>query len=69
MKKYRVYFNRIEEYYIEIKANSKDEAELFWEESDLEDEIETGNIKEEIVGICTKDEIKNFLSVDDKKAN
>jgi len=42
-KIYRIHYNRIEEFYIDIKAKNKQEARRKWKESDLQNEQETGN--------------------------
>ena len=42
-KIFRIYYNRIEEFYIDIKAKNKQEARRKWKESDLQNEQETGN--------------------------
>jgi hypothetical protein len=42
-KEYRVYYNRIEEFYIDIQARDEPEAREKWEKSDLQEEEETGN--------------------------
>ena len=42
-KIYRIHYNRIEEFYIDIEAKNKQEARRKWKESDLQNEQETGN--------------------------
>ena len=42
-KIYRIHYNRIEEFYVDIEAKNKQEARRKWKESDLQNEQETGN--------------------------
>jgi hypothetical protein len=42
MKTYRIYYLREEEFYIDLQANTIEEAKEKWEESDLQEEHETG---------------------------
>lgn len=43
MKTYRVYFNRIEEFYIDLEAKNKKQVKDLWDRNDLQEEEETGN--------------------------
>ena len=55
--KFRVYFNRVEEFYIDFEADSEEEARKMFDESDLQDEEETGNSDTIITGVYSKDEM------------
>lgn len=51
METYRIYYNRIEEFYIDIQANSIKEARNKWYKNDLQSEEETGNYNIKVIGI------------------
>lgn len=55
--KYRVYFNRVEEFYIDFEAESEQEARKLFEESDLQEEEETGNSDTVITEVYSKDQM------------
>ena len=57
MKNYRIYYNRIEEFYIDIKAKDKEKAEEKWNRSDLQEEEETGNCTTVITEVDTEKEM------------
>jgi hypothetical protein len=58
MKVYRIYYNRLETFCIDIPANSKKEAKKLWEIDDLEYEEEIGDYDIKITGIEKVDDDK-----------